>query len=283
MIQFNRSNAGTLILLCASDRGDVADGGAHVRSRDRGTRASGGRAPRHPRRRSVVADDLLHRTVFEFEAFASRGLRFAISNHLLEHNTLPSAAELAADERASDVAFVIDRLFLIDIAHGTVTPPLPEPLQNWMLTKFPAIVRERTAKDEQQTYRFVLNGEEHLVVYGVAQLDQARIFAFTIHEKAIGTLAARAFARRSPFPGVLGGGTLTNADVFIRMTRGGRESSALPVRSRSRSASRCTRRRRRSARRSAGWTCNVPLRRAPFLGAHPRAAFRARRLPLGSC
>jgi len=69
---------------------------------------------------SVVADDLLHRTVYEFEVFASRPLRLVISNHLREYNTLPSAAELADDDRLSDVAFVVDRLFLIDVSHNTV-------------------------------------------------------------------------------------------------------------------------------------------------------------------
>jgi signal transduction histidine kinase len=177
---------------------------------------------------SVIADDLLHRTLFEFEMFASRPLRVVISNHLRDQNTMPLPADLAVDNRVSDVAFVIDRLFLIDTRHGFVSPPLPEPLQSWMLTKFPPIVRERTAKDEQMTYRFRVNGEEHLVVYGVAQLDQGRIFAFTVHDNAIGTLAARAFGRRSVFPGVLGGGTLTNADVFIRMSRNGREIFRTP-------------------------------------------------------
>ena len=228
MIHFNRSSAGTLFLLSLLIAAMVLTTALTFEAvtAERAHQAAVRRAIRDDA--SVVADDLLHRTVFEFEAFASRQLRFAISNHLLEHNTLPSAAELAADERTSDVAFVIDRLFLIDPAHGTVTPPLPEPLQNWMLTKFPAIVRERIAKDEQPTYRVSVNGAEHLVVYGVAQLDQGRIFAFTIPDKAIGTLAARAFSRRSPFPGVLGGGTLTNADVFVRMTRGGQEIFRTP-------------------------------------------------------
>ncbi|HEV7570016.1 MAG TPA: HAMP domain-containing sensor histidine kinase [Thermoanaerobaculia bacterium] len=228
MIHFNRSSAGTLILLSLLIAAMVLTAALTFEAvtAERAYQAAVRRAIRDDA--SVVADDLLHRTVFEFEAFASRPLRFAISNHLLVHNTLPSAAELAADDHASDVAFVVDRLFLIDDAHGTVTPPLPEPLQTWMLTKFPVIVRERTAKGEQMTYRFSLNGVEYLVVYGVAQLDQGRIFAFTIPEAAVGRLAARAFARRSPFPGVLGGGTLTNADVFIRMSRGSREIFRTP-------------------------------------------------------
>lgn len=228
MIHFNRSNVGTLILLCLLAAAMLLTAALTVEAvtAERAHQAAVRRAIRDDA--SVVADDLLHRTVFEFEAFASRALRLAISNHLRVYNTLPSAAELADDDRVSDVTFVIDRLFLIDVPHGTVTPPLPQPLQSWMLTKFPAIVRERTAHDEQMTYRFRVDGEEHLVVYGIAQLDQGRIFAFTIPDKAIGTLAARAFGRRSVFPGVLGGGTLTNADVFIRMSRNGREIFRTP-------------------------------------------------------
>ena len=228
MIDFNRSNAGTLILLCLLVAAMLLTAALTFEAvtAERAHQAAVRRAIRDDA--SVVADDLLHRTVYEFEVFASRSLRLVISNHLREYNTLPSAAELADDDRLSDVRFVIDRLFLIDVSHNNVTPPLPEPLQSWMLTKFPAIVRERNAHDEQQTYRFRVNGQEYLVVYGVAQLDQGRIFAFTVHDQAIGTLATRAFGRRSVFPGVLGGGALTNADVFIRMTRNGRDVFRTP-------------------------------------------------------
>ena len=228
MLDFNRSNAGTLILLCLLAAAMLLTAALTFEAvtAERAHQAAVRRAIRDDA--SVVADDLLHRTVYEFEMFASRPLRVVISNHLRVYNTLPSAADLAADDRVSDVLFAVDRLFLIDAPHSTVTPPLPEPLQSWMLTKFPAIVRERNAKDQQMTYRFRVNGEEHLVVYGVAQLDQGRIFAFTVPDQAIGTLAARAFGRRSPFPGVLGGGALTNADVFIRLARNGREIFRTP-------------------------------------------------------
>jgi signal transduction histidine kinase len=228
VIDFHRSNAGTLILLCLLVAAMLLTAALTFEAvtAERAHQAAVRRAIRDDA--SVVADDLLHRTVYEFEMFASRPLRLVISNHLREFNTLPSAADLADDDRVSGVTFVIDRLFLIDVPHGTVTPPLPEPLRSWMLTKFPAIVRERTSHDEQMTYRFRVNGQEYLVVYGVAQLDQGRIFAFTIHDEAIGALAARAFGRRSPFPGLLGGGALTNADVFIRMARNGREIFRTP-------------------------------------------------------
>lgn len=228
MIHFNRSNAGTLILLCLLVAAMLLTAALTFEAvtAERAHQAAVRRAIRDDA--SVVADDLLHRTVFEFEMFASRPLRFVISEHLHAQNTLPLPADLAIDDRVSDVAFVVDRLFLIDMKHGYVSPALPEPLQRWMLTTFPPIVRERTANGEQMTYRFRLNGEEHLVVYGVAQLDQGRIFAFTIPEPAIGRLAARAFGRRSAFPGVLGGGTLTNADVFIRISRNGREIFRTP-------------------------------------------------------
>ncbi|HEX3578869.1 MAG TPA: HAMP domain-containing sensor histidine kinase [Thermoanaerobaculia bacterium] len=228
MVQFNRSNAGTLILLSLLIAAMLLTAALTFEAvtAERAHQAAVRRAIRDDA--SVVADDLLHRTVFEFEMFASRPLRMVIANHLYDQNTLPVPAELAVDNRITDARFVIDRLFLIDTKQRYVSPPLPEPLQTWALTKFPAIVRDRDAKGQQMTYRFRLNGQERLVVYGVAQLDQGRIFAFTIPEKAIGILAARAFSRRSAFPGVLGGGKLTNADVFIRMSRGGTEVFRTP-------------------------------------------------------
>jgi signal transduction histidine kinase len=228
VIQFNRSNAGTLILLGLLVAAMLLTAALTFEAvtAERAHQAAVRRAIGDDA--SVIGDDLLRRTVYELEIFALRPLRTVIANHLHDQSTLPVPAELTVDNRVSDVMFVIDRLFLIDTRHGFVSPPLPEPLQTWVLTKFPAIVRARYARGDQMTYRVRLNGQEHLIVYGVAQLDEGRIFAFTIPDTAIGTLAARAFARRSPFPGVLGGGTLTNADVFIRMSRGGREIFRTP-------------------------------------------------------
>ena len=228
MIQFNRSNAGTLILLSLLIAAMLLTAALTFEAvtAERAHQAAVRRAIRDDA--SVVADDLLHRTIFEFEMFAARPLRVVMANHLRDQNSLPVPAELAVDNRVSDVTFVIDRLFLIDTKQRYVSPPLPEPLQTWALTAFPAIVRDRDANGRQMTYRFRLNGKEHLVVYGVAQLDRGRIFAFTTPEKAIGILAARAFGRRSAFPGVLGGGRLTNADVFIRMSRDGKEIFRTP-------------------------------------------------------
>jgi signal transduction histidine kinase len=228
VIDFNRSNAGTLILLCLLVAAMLLTAALTFEAvtAERAHQAAVRRAIHDDA--SVIADDLLRSTVFEFEWFASRPLRLAISNHLRVYNALPSAADLADDDRVSGVTFAIDRLFLIDVPHGTVTPPLPEPLQSWMLTKFPAIVRDRNAKDDVMEYRVRLNGEEHLVVYGVAQLDQGRIFVFTVPEAAVGRLAARAFSRRSAFPGLLGAGALKNADIFIRLARGGREIFRTP-------------------------------------------------------
>jgi len=228
VIQFNRSNAGTLILLSLLIAAMLLTAALTFEAvtAERAHQAAVRRAIRDDA--SVVADDLLHRTIFEFEMFAARPLRVVMANHLRDQNSLPVPAELAVDNRVSDVTFVIDRLFLIDTKQRYVSPPLPEPLQTWALTAFPAIVRDRDANGRQMTYRFRLNGKEHLVVYGVAQLDRGRIFAFTTPEKAIGILAARAFGRRSAFPGVLGGGRLTNADVFIRMSRDGKEIFRTP-------------------------------------------------------
>jgi len=223
VITFDRSNAGTLVLLGLLVTAMVLTAGLTFEAMraERAHRAAVQRALRDDA--SVLGDDLLRRTVYEFEMFVSPPLRRVISRHLLDYNVLPSIEGLASDDQVADVAFVIDRLFLVDADHGTVTPPLPEPLQSWALQTFPAIVRKRYAAGEQLTLRVKLSDGEHLLVYGTSQLTQGRIFAFTVHESAIGTLAARAFSRRSAFPGVLGGGRLTNADVFIRMARGNQE------------------------------------------------------------
>jgi signal transduction histidine kinase len=223
VVHFNRSNAGSLILvgLLFTAMALTAALTFEAVNAEREHQAAVRTAIRDDA--SIVADDLLHRTIFEFEMFLSRPLRAIIGSRLLDQNTLPSRAQLAADGRVRDVAFAIEHLFVVDSVRGTVTPPLPEPLQQWALQTFPAVVRERSAGNAQQTYRFRLNGEEHLVVYGISQLDQGRIFAFTVRDAAIGALAARAFSRRSAFPGILGRGSLTNDAVFIRMSRGKEE------------------------------------------------------------
>ena len=55
---------------------------------------------------SVLGDDLLRRTVYEFEMFVSPPLRRVISRHLLDYNVLPSIEGLASDDQVADVAFV---------------------------------------------------------------------------------------------------------------------------------------------------------------------------------
>jgi signal transduction histidine kinase len=219
VIAFNRSNAGTLVLLGLLITALVLTAALTFEAvnAERAHRAAVRRALRDDA--SVLADDLLRRTIFDFEMFAAAPLRGEILDYLLSHNAVPSKEKMTS----GDSAFVIDRLFLIDTIHGTVTPPLPEPLQSWTLQKLPAITRDRSAAGFAQTIRVHLRDGDHLVVYGIAQLDQGRIFAFTVPEKAIGKLAARALSRRSVFPGVLGGGSLTNDDVFIRMARGNEE------------------------------------------------------------
>ncbi len=175
---------------------------------------------------AIVADDLLRRTTYEFETLTSGPLRQVIAAYLHDRNALPTRAELAIDDRVANVHFIIDRLFLVNTNNDTVWPPLPAPLQSWALWKLPALVRQRTSADELPTVRVRLDGTEYLVVYG--EFEQGRMFAFTVRDSSIGALAARAFARRSAFPGILGGGRLTNADVFIRMSRGGQELFRTP-------------------------------------------------------
>lgn len=223
VITFDRSHAGTLVLLGLLVTAMVLTAGLTFEAMraERAHRAAVQRALRDDA--SVLGDDLLHRTIFEFEMFASTPLRREIARHLIDYNVLPSIEGLASNDQVADVAFVIDRLFLIDIDHGTVTPPLPEPLQSWVLQKLPGIVRKRLADDGSATVRVTLSDGSHLLVFGTAQLTEGRIFAFTVHEKALGNMAARAFSHGSVFPGVLGGGHLTNDDVFIRMARGNQE------------------------------------------------------------
>jgi len=223
VIHFNRSNAGTLAVLGLLVTAIVLTAALTFEavSAERAHRAAVRRAIRDDA--SVVADDLLHRTVFEFEMFASRPLRAVIAKHLADFGTVPSIEELLADDRISDVTFVIDRMFMIDTNSGTVSPPLPEPLQSWVVHEFPAIVRRRWAAGDQQTLRVRLSDGDHLLVYGISELAGGRIFAVTIPDSAVGTLATRAFSRRTAFPGVLGSGNLTNADVFIRFSRGGHD------------------------------------------------------------
>jgi signal transduction histidine kinase len=223
VITFDRSNAGTMALLGLLVTAMVLTAGLTLEAlrAERAHRAAVQRALRDDA--SVLGDDLIHRTIFEFEMFASTPLRRVIARHLLDYNVLPSIEGLASDVQVADVAFVIDRLFIVDTDHGTVTPPQPEPLQSWALQKLPGMVRKRYLAGDSTTLRVRLSDGDHLLVYGTAQLAEGRIFAFTVHEQALGNMAARAFSHGSVFPGVLGGGHLTNNDVFIRMARGNLE------------------------------------------------------------
>lgn len=167
---------------------------------------------------SVVGDDLLRRTVFEFEALASQPLRSAVEAYLAKHGQVPPLEVLRRDEHLSEAMEILDRILVINTRTHRVEPSVDEPLQTWLLTELPRVVVAQSARRLQPTVRLRLAGGERLIVYGV--LDDGQIFACTIREAGIGALARRAFVRRSVFPGVLGGGRLTNRDVFIRMSRG---------------------------------------------------------------
>jgi signal transduction histidine kinase len=167
---------------------------------------------------SVVGDDLLRRTVFEFEALASQPLRKAVEGYLVEHGQTPPLDVLRRDRQLGEAMEILDRIIVIDPRMHRVEPAVAEPLQRWFLTEFQKVIAAHSARGTQPTVRIRLVDGEHLFIYGV--LADGRIFACAIREAGIGALAARAFARRSVFPGVLGGGRLTNRDVFIRMSRG---------------------------------------------------------------
>src|SRR5207248_4600177 len=89
-------------------------------------------------------------------------------------------------------------------------------------TSLPAVARARMTRDVSPTVRVALFDGDHYVIYGVALIDRGKIFGLTLPERSIGAIAQRAFGRRSAIPPVLGGGTLTNRDVFVSMTRDGR-------------------------------------------------------------
>jgi signal transduction histidine kinase len=175
---------------------------------------------------SVVGDDLMRRTVFEFEALASQPLRSAVESYLVEHGQPPPLEVLRKDERLSEAIEILDRIFVINMQTRRVEPAVPEPFQAWLLTELPRVMAERSARGIQPTVRLRLAGGEHLFIYGA--VDSSQLFVCTIREAGIGVLARRAFGRRSVFPGVLGGGRLTNRDVFIRMSRGNLELLRTP-------------------------------------------------------
>ena len=94
---------------------------------------------------SVVGDDLMRRTVFEFEALASQPLRNAVGSYLVQHGQPPPLDVLRKDERLSEALEVLDRILVIDLRTRRVEPAVSEPFQAWLLTELPRVMAERSA------------------------------------------------------------------------------------------------------------------------------------------
>ena len=172
---------------------------------------------------ALFADDFARRTIYELEAVVSLPLRRAIVRQLVDRAApLPSLELLRDDPVVGRAATLADHVFLLDERDGSVAPPLPAPLQAWVRTSLPAIVRARMTRDVSPTVRVALSDGDHYVLYGVALIDRGKIFGLTLPERSLGVIAQRAFGRRSAIPPVLGRGALTNRDVVVSMTRDGR-------------------------------------------------------------
>src|SRR6476469_8053478 len=102
---------------------------------------------------SFVADDMLRRTVYEFEEFNSRPLRRSAADYLAKHDSAPSPEWLRSDQTIGPAANLVESVFLVDENARRVSPSLPEPLQSWALLQLPKLVRAQEENRGTRTLR----------------------------------------------------------------------------------------------------------------------------------
>ncbi|HEX9162056.1 MAG TPA: HAMP domain-containing sensor histidine kinase [Thermoanaerobaculia bacterium] len=173
---------------------------------------------------AIATDELIRRAATDIEGYGFAPMRQALASRLTRGQPLPALGDLRGEsEPRLDYSLpLVRQLFIVDITTKSVMPPVPKPLESWMLAHLLPVARERRRNGDPQAVRVDAGGEQYLIAYGVALIDSGRIFGFMINDAALGPFVQRTFARRSIFPPSAGDGRLTNRDVFVSVAMHGR-------------------------------------------------------------
>ncbi|HEY3057063.1 MAG TPA: HAMP domain-containing sensor histidine kinase [Thermoanaerobaculia bacterium] len=170
---------------------------------------------------AIATDELIRRAASSVESYGFQPMRQAIAAPLARGEAMPTLGKIHADRgvRLDDSLPLVKQIFMVDLNAHTVTPPVPKPLETWLLTRLLPAARERRSSGEPQSIRA---GNHSLIAYGILQVDAGRIFGFLIDDAALGAFLQREFARRSIFPPSAGGGRVSNHDIFVSVSMNGR-------------------------------------------------------------
>ncbi len=165
---------------------------------------------------AVVGDDLLRRTVFEFEEFAIHPTRVALLSRLRRDGLLMSAGELKSQ--------IVERTFVADFTASRVEPPLPPLLQAWVLREMESAISDRVENDKHFQIRVRLAAGDHFIAFCGTAAAPRKYIGFTLRPEVLAALSKRAYGRRTPFPGQYAAKShLRREDVFIHITQGSLE------------------------------------------------------------
>ena len=170
---------------------------------------------------AIAADELIRRSSAEIEAYGFVPVRQAIYYALTRNEPMPDIAKLnaIADDRLRRALPLVGPLFSVDLENRRVVPPNDPALDAWLVSNLWSIVEKRRQAGETQVVRH----DGKLIAYFVGQAEQRILVGFVVNEPALTSFVERSFERRSIFPPSAGGGKLTNDDIFVGVTRGGRD------------------------------------------------------------
>jgi signal transduction histidine kinase len=173
---------------------------------------------------AIATDELIRRAGTDVESYGFAPVRTAVAAHVVRGEPLPSLETIRreGDVRLSYGLSLVRQLVLVDFRARKVTPPVPPPLEKWMLDNLMRVARERRLSGEPQTVRADAGGTQVLIVYGIAQMEAGRIFAMTVDDAALAPFLRRAYARRSIFPPSAGHGQVSNKDIYVSVSMHGR-------------------------------------------------------------
>ena len=170
---------------------------------------------------AVVADDLLHRIIFEFESFGLMPIRSALFKTWSEEHRLMPPAELNAP--------LAGQAFVADFAAHKVDPPLPDALQRWVLSDMETEVKARIDNDRHYQIHVHLADGDHYLGFVAKPVAPRTFIGFTLRPEILARKARRAFERRTPFPGqMLASSQLESSDVYIHIANSGAELLRTP-------------------------------------------------------
>jgi signal transduction histidine kinase len=173
---------------------------------------------------AIASDELLRRSAADVEGYGFAPLRQVVATRLSRGAPMPSIAELrATTEPRLDYSLpLVRQMFMLDVNARSVTPPVPQPLERWMLARLLPTARERRAGGSPQSVRVDIGGTSYLIAYGAAQIQAGRIFGFLVNDDALGPFLQRTYAHQSIFPPSAGNGRMTNNDIFVSVSMHGR-------------------------------------------------------------